>query len=89
MSLPTKNLFNCLHSVVYGLNEISGDRGTIVSPLHPNRYFASPDHPPISWRITVDEGSAILVRFLTFELDQSSYGDGDCLSTLRVGQNRE
>ena len=30
------------------------------------------------------EGFTVMVKFKLFELDQSSYGDGDCLSTLRV-----
>ena len=49
---------------VHGVNEINGDSGEIVSPLFPSPFFARNGANPIpSWRVTVESGATIYVRF--------------------------
>ena len=59
---------------MHGVNEINGDSGEIVSPLFPSPFFARNGVNPIpSWRVTVESGATIYVRFRVFELEINGF----------------
>ena len=70
---------------VYGANELTGDTGDIVSPLYPSSYIPSIGlYVDSSWRITVDSGFKIRIRFSVFEIEVNGFYGEDCLSTLII-----
>ena len=71
---------------VHGVNEINGDSGEIVSPLFPSPFFARNGENQIpSWRITVESGATIYVRFSVFELEINGFSSShECLSTVVI-----
>ena len=76
--------FTAYYSLVYDTNEITGEAGEIVSPMFPSTYFSHMDHASPSWRITVDSGANIMVRFSVFEVEVNGFENHDCLSTLFI-----
>ena len=69
---------------MYGLNEIEGDSGEIVSPLFPSMYFMSSEHALSKYRIVVEDNAKIHIVFSVFEVEDNGFGSHDCLSTLLV-----
>lgn len=56
----------------------------IVSPLFPHAFFLKDGHSNPSWRINVQAGSIVQIRFELFEVEINGFGNHDCLSTLVV-----
>ncbi|XP_055632024.1 cubilin homolog [Toxorhynchites rutilus septentrionalis] len=55
-------------------NEVTGREGTIASPMYPRDYARNEVH---SWRIIVDVGSIISMKFDAFEIDAKFYESCD------------
>lgn len=71
--------------LVHG-NELSGPSGQIASPLYP-KIFYDTLLPSISWRITVDFDSNIIITFKDFYVE--SYTSDECyIVSLEVTINK-
>ena len=82
--------FTAFYSIVYEVNEITGNSGSIVTPLYPSAFIPIPGHSDPSWRITVDSGSTVMIQFSTFEIEMQSMSghyqvaNGHCLATFLI-----
>lgn len=47
-------------------------------------YFSHPNDQSPTWRITVEEGATIYLRFTNFEVEVNAFGNHDCLSSVVV-----
>ncbi|XP_058123035.1 cubilin homolog [Anopheles ziemanni] len=63
------------------LSEISGSSGTVTSPMYPKGYTQMEN---IGWRITVDIGSVIAIKFNNFAIDRQAIDQFMCEGTLII-----
>lgn len=77
---PKRVFLNIFGSIVHG-NELFGPSGEIASPLYPKIYEENTlwSDSSVTWRITVDFQSVILISFKDFFINW--FIGGECFAT--------